>query len=108
MRQAPHTESTAAPTTSLAACTACVRRGVETRSIFAIRAARLEFSARLSWSLPPTIPTTVVVKVGAGALLRSSAWLPHSVDADRGDKDPTRVRSNVMFSCHAAALSKPL
>ena len=36
------------------------------------------------------------------------AWLPHSVDANRGDRDRISVSFNVMLSGYAAELSKPL
>ena len=63
---------------------------------------------------PPVVELTadntdqVVVRIGEGTLLLFPAWLPHSVDANRGDQDRISVSFNVMLSRYAAALSKPL
>ena len=63
---------------------------------------------------PPVVELTadntdqVVVRVGAGTLLLFPAWLPHSVDANRGDRDRISVSFNVMLSGYTAELSKPL
>ena len=50
----------------------------------------------------------VVVLVGEGTVLLFPAWLPHSVDANRGDRDRISVSFNVMLSRYAAELGKPL
>ena len=50
----------------------------------------------------------VVVRVSEGTVLLFPAWLPHSVDANRGDRDRISVSFNVMLSGYAAQLSKPL
>ena len=63
---------------------------------------------------PPVVELTadntdqVVVRVGEGTVLLFPAWLPHSVDANRGDRDRISVSFNVMLSGYAAELSKPL
>ena len=63
---------------------------------------------------PPAAESTtdntdqVAVEVGEGARLRFPAWLPHSVDADRGDKKRIGVSCNVVLCCYSAELSKPL
>ena len=63
---------------------------------------------------PPVVELTadntdqVVVRVGEGTVLLFPAWLPHSVDANRGDRDRISVSFNVMLSGYAAQLSKPL
>ncbi len=63
---------------------------------------------------PPIVELTadntdqVVVRVGEGTLLLFPAWLPHSVNANRGDRERISVSFNVMLSRYAAELSKPL
>ena len=63
---------------------------------------------------PPVVELTadntdqVVVRVSEGTVLLFPAWLPHSVDANRGDRDRNRVSFNVMLSGYAAELSKLL
>ena len=63
---------------------------------------------------PPVVELTadntdqVVVQVSEGTVLLFPAWLPHSVDANRGDRDRISVSFNVMLSGYAAELSKPL
>ena len=63
---------------------------------------------------PPVVELTadntdqVVVRVSEGTVLLFPAWLPHSVDANRGDRDRISVSFNVMLSGYAAELSKPL
>ncbi len=63
---------------------------------------------------PPVVELTadntdqVVVRVGVGTLLLFPAWLLHSVDTNRGDRDRISVSFNVMLSGYAAELSKPL
>ena len=63
---------------------------------------------------PPVVELTadntdqVVVRVSEGTVLLFPAWLPHSVDANRGDRDRISVSFNVMLSGYAAELSRPL
>ena len=63
---------------------------------------------------PPVVELTadntdqVVVRVDEGTVLLFPAWLPHSVDANRGDRDRISVSFNVMLSRYAAKLSEPL
>ncbi len=79
-----------------------------TPSIFTIRASRRRFCGRPSSSSPPIIPTRWSCGWAEGTVLLFPAWLPHSVDANRGDRDRISVSFNVMLSGYAAELSKPL
>jgi uncharacterized protein (TIGR02466 family) len=63
---------------------------------------------------PPVVELTsqntdqVVVSVRNGTLLMFPAWLPHSVDANKGKEERISVSFNVMFSSFTELLSKPL
>lgn len=50
----------------------------------------------------------IVVRVRAGTLLCFPAWLPHSVDASRGDSARISVSFNLMFGAFAEHLAQPL
>ena len=50
----------------------------------------------------------VVVNVRKGTLLLFPAWLPHSVDANRSDKNRISISFNVMFGGFAETMSRPL
>ena len=63
---------------------------------------------------PPVVELTaentdqVVVSVKNGTLLLFPAYLQHSVDANRSEKDRVSVSFNLMFSSFTENLSKPL
>ena len=63
---------------------------------------------------PPVVKLTadntdqVVVRVGEGTVLLFPAWLTHSVDANRGDRDRISVSFNIMLSDYTVQLSAPL
>jgi uncharacterized protein (TIGR02466 family) len=63
---------------------------------------------------PPVVELTadntdqVVMRVGEGTVLLFPAWLPHSVDANRGDRDRISVSFNIMLSDYTVQLSAPL
>ena len=86
----------------------CAYRVAGTPSIFTIRAARRGFCGHPSSELTADNTDQVVVRVGEGTVLLFPAWLPHSVDANRGDRDRISVSFNIMLSGYAAELSKPL
>ena len=50
----------------------------------------------------------VVVKVTDGTLLVFPAWLPHSVDANRGEGERISISFNIMFSSFTESMSGPL
>ena len=50
----------------------------------------------------------VVVNVRNGTLLVFPAWLQHSVDPNRSDRERISVSFNVMFSSYSETISKPL
>jgi uncharacterized protein (TIGR02466 family) len=50
----------------------------------------------------------VVLTVKPGTLILFPAWLPHSVDANRSDRDRVSVSFNLMFSSYAETVSGPL
>jgi len=50
----------------------------------------------------------VVLTVKPGTLLLFPAWLPHSVDANRSDRERISVSFNLMFSSYAETVSEPL
>jgi uncharacterized protein (TIGR02466 family) len=50
----------------------------------------------------------VVVNVQKGTLLLFPAWLPHSVDANRSDRQRISISFNVMFGAFAETMSRPL
>ena len=50
----------------------------------------------------------VVVKVTDGTLLVFPAWLPHSVDANRGVGERISISFNIMFSSFTESMSGPL
>jgi len=50
----------------------------------------------------------VVLTVKPGTLLLFPAWLPHSVDANRSDRERVSVSFNLMFSSYAETVSEPL
>ncbi|MCH7931744.1 MAG: 2OG-Fe(II) oxygenase family protein [Proteobacteria bacterium] len=50
----------------------------------------------------------VVVTVKDGTLLLFPAWLQHSVDANRSDRERTSVSFNIMFTSYTERMSKPL
>ncbi len=50
----------------------------------------------------------VVVKVRNGTVLIFTAWLAHSVDANRSDETRISISFNVMFSAYAEKMSRPL
>lgn len=62
---------------------------------------------------PPTTELTadnadqVVVTVAAGTLLLFPAWLPHSVDPNRGDGARVSVSFNLMLSPYVETMSAP-
>ncbi len=63
---------------------------------------------------PPVVELTaentdqVVVSVKDGTLLLFPAYLQHSVDANRSEKERVSVSFNLMFSSFTENLSKPL
>jgi len=50
----------------------------------------------------------VVLQVATGSLILFPAWLPHSVDANRSDRERISISFNLMFATYAEALSPPL
>jgi uncharacterized protein (TIGR02466 family) len=50
----------------------------------------------------------VVVPVAEGMLLLFPAWLPHSVDANRSDRQRISISFNVMFTDYEKRISPPL
>ena len=50
----------------------------------------------------------VVVEVQDGTLLIFPAWLMHSVDQSRSDRERISISFNVMFSSYAETMSQPL
>lgn len=50
----------------------------------------------------------VVVRVRNGTLLLFPAWLPHSVDPNRSDRERMNISFNIMFSAYSATMSPPL
>jgi uncharacterized protein (TIGR02466 family) len=50
----------------------------------------------------------VVVQVEEGTMVIFPAWLAHSVDANRSDRERISVSFNVMFSSFAETMSQPL
>ncbi len=63
---------------------------------------------------PPVIELTayntdqVVVSVAEGMLLLFPAWLPHSVSANRSDRQRVSISFNVMFAEYEKSMSPPL
>ena len=49
----------------------------------------------------------VVVKVTDGTMLMFPAWLPHSVDANRGDRPRRSLGFNVMFAAYTERMGRP-
>ena len=50
----------------------------------------------------------VVLQVATGSLILFPAWLPHSVDANRSDRERISVSFNLMFATYAETVSPPL
>ena len=50
----------------------------------------------------------VVVRVTNGTLLLFPAWLPHSVDPNRSDRERMSISFNIMFSAYSTTMSPPL
>jgi uncharacterized protein (TIGR02466 family) len=50
----------------------------------------------------------VVVNVRNGTLLLFPAWLPHSVDVNRSDRERISISFNIMFGAFAETMSRPL
>jgi uncharacterized protein (TIGR02466 family) len=50
----------------------------------------------------------VVLRIATGSLILFPAWLPHSVDANRSDRERISISFNLMFATYAEALSPPL
>ncbi len=50
----------------------------------------------------------VVVQVEEGTMVIFPAWLAHSVDPNRSDRERISVSFNVMFSTYAETMSEPL
>jgi uncharacterized protein (TIGR02466 family) len=50
----------------------------------------------------------VVLRVTPGTLLLFPAWLPHSVDPNRSDRERISVSFNLMFASYTEAMSPPL
>jgi uncharacterized protein (TIGR02466 family) len=50
----------------------------------------------------------VVLKIKDGMLLLFPAWLPHSVEPNRGERTRISLGFNIMFSKYAEAMGRPL
>lgn len=50
----------------------------------------------------------VVLKVGDGTMLLFPAWLPHSVDANRGGGTRVSLSFNLMFAAYTELMAQPL
>jgi ectoine hydroxylase-related dioxygenase (phytanoyl-CoA dioxygenase family) len=48
------------------------------------------------------------LRIATGSLILFPAWLPHSVDANRSDRERISISFNLMFATYAEALSPPL